>query len=253
MPATTTAKFNDRTITFTEDDHSYVDDQGFTYTSVTTFLHQFFEPFDADAIAARMEAQGRGTAAAIKAEWEANKNQACEFGTRVHETAEAALRGLPPPHSPADDRERNSFRAVWDYSVNNILPHGKVIGPELLVFHPFWKLAGTIDLPVKLPNGDVWILDWKTNKAIDRSGFNGKMARGPISNFPDCNFTKYALQLNVYQQILVNAGYLPRTTTFRRALLWLNPETFGVEFIEVPDMQVEALSCIADSLVAVPF
>jgi hypothetical protein len=252
MPATTTAKFNDTTITFTEEGHTYRDDRGRNYQSVTTLLKNYFPVFDAQAAAARMQDQGRGDAAAFIEQWDAKREASCRYGTRVHETAEAALRGLPPPHRPESEKERSAFRAVWDYCVNSILPHGKVIGPELLVFHPHWLIAGTIDLHVRLPNGEVWLLDWKTNATIDRVGFSGRTGLGPLEHLPDCNFSKYALQLCIYQQILINAGYLPRSTVFRRALLWLDPE-FKVQFIEVPDLAVEALQCIADQTCGVPF
>lgn len=259
MPASSTARHKGITLTFTEADHKYTDDRGVTYTSVTTFLHQFFEPFDPEANAARMEAQGKGVASELIAGWERKRDEACEYGTRVHEVAEAALRGEEPPHQPRDERERLAFASVWSYSKKKILPAGKVIGPELMVFHPYWWLSGTIDLPVKLSSphrstdGTVCILDWKTNGSIDREGFRGKMALDPISHLPDCNFTKYALQLNIYQQILLHGGYLPFGTKFKRGLLWVPPGENRVEYMEVPDLTAEALSCIALNLCAVPF
>ena len=253
MPATSTVTRKGTTLTFTESDHKYEDDRGQTYTSVTTFLHNFFEEFDEQATAARMEAQGKGVAPELIAAWHKNRDEACDYGTRTHETAEAALRGEAPPHQPRDERERLAFRAVWNYCKQKILPRGKVIGPELMVFAEHLGLAGTIDLPVKLPDGTVCLLDWKTNKSIDREGFNGKMALGPISHLPDCNFIKYALQLNIYQQILLHAGYLPWGTNFKRGLLWIVPGEDRVEFIPVPDLTAEALSCICTSFEATPF
>lgn len=252
MPATSTAKFNNLTLTFTEADHKYIDDRGFEYTSVTTFLKRFFEPFNPDAVAARMAEQGKGDADELKAQWKAKGEAACDYGTRVHETAEAALRNEPPPHTPRTEKEKQAFRAVWEYSKKKILPHGKIIGPELMVFNPDWGLAGTIDLPVKLEDGTVMLLDWKTNESIPRTGFNDRKALDPVQHLQDCAWTKYCLQLNVYQQLLVSAGYLPRSTKFRRGILWVN-SAFEIEYMEVPDLTEEALNCVLSSLSPVPF
>ena len=58
--------------------------------------------------------------------------------------------------------------------------------------------------------------------------------------------SKYGLQLSIYQQILVWAGYVPRTTKFERAVLWVKPEESVVEMIQLPDYEKEALSILLD-------
>lgn len=253
MPSTTTTKHKGVTLTFTEADHKYVDDRGQTYTSVTTLLHKFFEPFDEAATAARMEAQGKGVASELIEVWHKNRDDACDYGTRVHQTAEARLLGQPRPHEPRDARELLAFSSVEDFCTRMIIPKCKVIKPESVLFVPEWGISGTADLCAVRHDGVFVIGDWKSNKSIDREGFRGKMALGHISHLPDCNWTKYCLQLNIYQQMLLHGGYVPWGTKFSRVILWIPPGENRVEAMPVPDMAAEALGCIVSTFQPVPF
>lgn len=248
MPATSKVKHNGLTLTFTEADHKYVDSLGMTYTSVTTLLKHYFPQFDAEATAKRMEEEGKGNAMELLAEWDQKREDACDYGTRCHTIAEDALLGRKPSHTPRDDREKESFRLVWEYSKKQILGTLEVIKPELVVFKSGWcsGIAGTIDLPARSEDGTVHLLDWKTNAKLRSEGFQGQTALAPIEHMQDCEMSKYGLQLSIYQQILVWAGYVPRTTKFKRAVLWVKPEESVVEMIQLPDYEKEALSILLD-------
>jgi hypothetical protein len=246
MPATTQTTFKGTTLTFTEDTHTYRDHHGNRYDSVTTVLRHYYPKFDAAATAARMEAEGKGAAADLIAAWDAKRDAACVYGTRVHETAEDALLGRAPRNAPTTDRERTAFRLVWDYARKTILPTLKVIKPELMVFVPKLQIAGTIDLPAKAEDGTVWLLDWKTNERLRSEGFQGQTCLDPIAHLQDCEMVHYALQLSLYQQLLMFGGYLPWTTKFRRAVLWVQPEVEKVEMIELPDMERDVLRLLVD-------
>ena len=254
MPNTTKTTMNGRTLCFEEESHTYTDDRNMQYDSVTTMLGHYGEKFDADAIAQRMEDQGKGKKEELKKEWEKNRDEACRFGTRVHEVAEDCLLGNAPRHKPESEKERIAMKAVWDYCKGEILPCYEIIKPELMVFHPEWHIAGTIDLPVRMDDGTVVILDFKTNTKIDREGFGGRTMKHPVGHLQDCAFSKYCLQLNIYQQILVHGKYVPPSTPFRRALLYVPPMEDRVEWIEVPEMKYEAMAVILDWVFArVPF
>jgi ATP-dependent exoDNAse (exonuclease V) beta subunit len=251
MPSSTSATHNSRTLTFTEAGHTYLDDRGLPYTSVTTLIHRYAQPFDAPAQAARMEAQGKGTAADLLAAWDAKRDASCDYGTRVHETAEAILQGLPPPHAPTSEKESAAFANVWDFINDKILPSFEVVGCEIMVFHPFWLIAGTIDLALRDKDGTIWICDWKTNAEIRAEGFRGQTMLSPVAHLPDCELSKYALQLATYQRILTEAEYLPRDTRFKRVLFHISES--GVEPIYPPDLARDADTILLDTLTGVPF
>lgn len=84
-------------IVFTEDDHRYssvLNGREIEYTSGTTFVHKFFPEFDSTGEILRRKAAKLGkTPAALKAEWDANRDASCIFGTRVHSVCEDVLLG----------------------------------------------------------------------------------------------------------------------------------------------------------------
>ena len=63
-----------------------------TYMSGTTFIHKFFPEFDPTGEILRRKAAKLGkTPDALKAEWDANRDASCMFGTRVHAICEDIL------------------------------------------------------------------------------------------------------------------------------------------------------------------
>ena len=73
-----------------------------------------------------------------------------------------------------------------------------------MIYSEELKLAGTIDLIVyNEEKNHISLIDWKTNKRINKSSFNNqKGTKFPLNNMDDCNFTHYNLQLSMYQYIL---------------------------------------------------
>ena len=82
-------------IVFTENDHRYssvINGKELEYTSGTTFVHKFFPEFDPTGEILRRKAAKLGkTPEALKAEWDANRDASCVFGTRVHSVCEDVL------------------------------------------------------------------------------------------------------------------------------------------------------------------
>ena len=120
----------------------------------------------------------------------------------------------------------NAFRTQLD-----------VLAVEKIVFNPFLPrpIAGTIDLLARSrKNGDILILDWKTNKSIDKENKWNKFGLDPISDVPDLNLYHYGLQLSLYQYLLTLGKYVPAGSKFKRAIIHLT-ET-GHEIIQLPDM-----------------
>ena len=180
---------------------------------------------------------------------EAERDHTCRYGTRCHEIAESVLQGLELPHSPESEKEKAAFASIWDYCSKTILPNAETLECEKMVFAHSWGIAGTVDLLLQRPNGDFWILDWKTNKRIRREGFQGRTAKVPVEHLPDCEMTKYSLQLNLYERILRREDYLPQGAKVDRGLLYVNPDTHeGVKYIEIPLMQSSISLMLIDHL-----
>lgn len=166
-------------------------------TSVTTWVGQFFDKFDAKAIAKRLSyspkyrALGMGMRAIMK-EWK----ELAEHGTKIHDQIENSF------NTGCDIDRQASAAVTWvihelDYDYRQ---------PEVKVYDDELGLAGMIDLLVTHEDHTVTLVDWKTNKQLRDVGYNNKKAKDPIVHLQDCNIDKYKLQLSTYSYILKRKG-----------------------------------------------
>ena len=230
-------------IVFTENDHRYssvINGKELEYTSGTTFVHKFFPEFDPTGEILRRKAAKLGkTPEALKAEWDANRDASCVFGTKCHSVCEDILLGRTCRVQAENEKEKlvfengrkvaEKFRAGLD-----------ILGVEKIVFNPYLPrpIAGTIDLLARSrKNGDILVLDWKTNKQIDKENKWNKYGLDPIKHVPDTALGHYECQLSLYQYLLVLGKYFPPETKFKRAIIHLT-ET-GYEIIQLPDRTSE--------------
>lgn len=230
-------------VEFNEATHIYkslIDGRELQYTSGTTFLGQFYPKFDPDgSITARCAKREGLTVEELKAKWKAKGENSCRLGTRTHEICEDIELGRKLRNEPEDEIERQRFDNAIKMAtkVKNQLD---IIGVEKIVFSPklATPIAGTIDLLGRSKkNGNYIILDWKTNKKIEKYNTFDKYCLDPIGHIPAINYHEYALQLNLYQFLLKYEGYVPKNATFRRFLCHITEA--NSELIELPDYQDE--------------
>ena len=184
-----------------------------TLTSVTTFIGKFFEPFDAKGIARKLarfpinKERKHGVRYFLK-DWK----EAAEHGTRTHEMLELAIdpAATEEPISK-ENRDWNKFKQGMDwweeYNKNTDVENSMC---ELRIYNEELLLAGTIDLMVVHKDMSISLIDWKTNKAIKKTGYHHKRAFVPIEDLHDCNYNKYTLQLSLYAYMMERAGYTIR-------------------------------------------
>ncbi len=233
-------------IYFEEESHSYfLEDKSVDFTSVTTFIHQFFPEFDAPMVARRMvmrEIRDGGMAVEesviearvdeLLAKWDKKRDDACDFGTRVHENCEALLLNKDELHTPKDTREEKVM-SLAKLEVQKLQNKLHFYASEAIIFSPSLALSGTIDLLMwDEQRGEVVILDWKTNSQIKLEN-RWQSGLSPISHLEDTNYNHYALQMSVYQFLLLHEGYFPPNTKFSRKLIHLHADS-GVTYHEVP-------------------
>ena len=200
----------DALIEFEVGPHKYTCKGEANYMSVTTWNHTHFQPFDADAIIAKMKLTNPlckyygQTPEQIKAGWDKGRDEAAAAGTDMHAAIEQYWLGAlqNPPH----DQPQNG--GAWGVSPHfgafvNEHPHLKPYRTEWMIFDEDVRLAGSIDFVTENPDGSLTIYDWKRCKEIKKNNGFGVFARTEcISHFPDTNYWHYALQLNTYKAIL---------------------------------------------------
>lgn len=240
MPGTSRAK-NPRgiTIEFTEETHAYksiIDGQELKYVSGTTFLGKYFPPFDPTGVITARCAKKEGISVEeIKERWAAKGRESTRLGTRLHELCEDIVLGREIRNTAENIVEAKRFengKKIATKLRNSI----DILGVEKIVFsHRLpTPIAGTIDLFGRSrKDGSYLILDWKTNKEIERENKYKKFCLPPIQHIPDTALYHYALQLSLYQFLLKFEGYVEKDAKFKMALLHVTED--NAETIVVPD------------------
>ena len=229
------------TITFDPAAHRYTDSRGRgPYDSVTSIVSALFAPFDpAGQIAASVAHRTGKDPATVQAEWAAKGAAACALGTRAHETAEATVLALPPPHTPTSPRERAAFAAAYSAAAQ-IRSASATVHPETILADPDSLTAGTADiLAVRRRDSTIILGDYKTNEHIGSTSRYNNRALPPYHHLDDCHLTRYSIQLHLYAWIL-RAHYLAPTDALEMILIHLAPDQPEPQWISLQDMSAEA-------------
>ena len=145
------------TITFNAENHTYIDNLGRNYISVTQLLKKYY-PFDEDAIIGKITKMptskyfGR-TKTDILREW----REVSEYGNLVHKSIENHINDNTPIL-----KEDVTYNCVKQFKS---LKFNKCIS-EKIVFSEKYLIAGSCDLIIdQVTHYEIW--DIKTNKALD--------------------------------------------------------------------------------------
>lgn len=169
------------------------------YKSTTSWLKQFFEEFDSDAVIEqyydkwqeRDHTEYAGLSKEeIKQKWEDNRDDAATKGTHMHLQFEMWANDEPVEYV----QELPQFlKWVKDEGI-------KPWRTEITIYSPKYRIVGNVDLIAEDKNGDLIIVDYK--RAEPKETSFGKKCKGPMSKYPHTDATKHALQLEIYKKIL---------------------------------------------------
>jgi hypothetical protein len=210
-------------VTFKAQDHSYksIDpNENIDWISVTTFVNQFKQSFDAPAQAIKSSKNKKSkwynlSVPKILEAWESEGKRATDLGTWYHNEREKDLMAH-------DTIERSGvaipiIKPLYD-GESKISPDQKLVEgiyPEHFVYLKSAGICGQSDR-VEVIKDTVHIVDYKTNKEIKKESFRNyqgisQRMMGPCAHLDDCNFNHYALQLSTYIYIILkhNHGYKP--------------------------------------------
>tara|TARA_Y100000034_G_C6859355_1_gene390901 strand:- start:64 stop:777 length:714 start_codon:yes stop_codon:yes gene_type:complete len=191
-------KLYDSNISLEEKEHIYrlKDDPKFVFTSSTTFLGQFFEPFNQEKIATNLIANVPKYRNMSKDELLDTWKTSAGVGTIVHKELEDKI------ILDKDVIHPKALQGVqW---MDDVLPPWLEVFAEVIIYSKELALAGMIDVLLHDPHTDEYVIvDWKTNKKISKESYKGKKGIHPITkSVDDCNFIKYSLQLSLYKYLL---------------------------------------------------
>jgi hypothetical protein len=229
------------------------------FTSVTTFIHQHFEHFDAKkVIAAMMRNQKKWndpvanakyygkTAEEIEQMWADAGKDASTKGTAMHHQIECFYNTPPALADPHQATTAADIPPEFEYFLNfnqeHVAGETATLRPyrtEWTVFHEEAQIAGSIDMVYShiSDDGSLSIYDWKRCREITKTNRADKFATHPaIEHLPDTNFWHYALQLNTYKYILQTKYDKTITDLY---LIVLHPDAQNYQRVKLPDLQTE--------------
>ena len=194
--------FADPRLRFEEEAHEYyLADRKLINWS--TWIKDYKEPFDRAGQAPRTAAKRGISVEAVLAEWDRSE----WVGTQVHAFIESYYQDAGSAVCEPDDEvllRCQKFQAVRASRLRDFVP----VAQELRIFHEPTGLCGTLDfLGWHEPTEQLYVLDWKTNKAIntDRDPI-WRMLDGPFRDLGDHEHNVYSLQISLYRILLEEAG-----------------------------------------------
>ena len=265
----------DERISFEEESHIYTIDGDSSFTSVTTFLHHHFPPFEKEKTATSLLAETRITNCkilpnkckyrkdAIQHIQEALNISLEEATTRLNDTnsqeykqefdailkqwednshlgtkTHADIEYFYNEEPVENDTSEYSYFLKFNEDFKKEYPQYRPYRTEWTVFYKELKLAGSIDMVYEnMEDGTLMIYDWKRVKSIEYEAYGNVTALSKyLQGVPHTNFWHYSLQLNTYKAIVENQ-YEKKVT--KLVLVRLYPEAPTYELHECADLQTE--------------
>lgn len=163
----------------------------------------------------------------ILRQWNESGNESRNAGTRLHKDIELFYKEGRMPADETLPEWKQFLRFCSDH------PDWICIANECQVHND--NVAGTIDAIFDTPEGVV-IVDWKRSKAIDYSGYG--MGKGIMKHVPDCNYSKYSLQLSLYRQLC----HLEVSNCY---IIQMHPALDSYQKLRTQDFHVEARTLLS--------
>ena len=208
-------------IIFDPTTHTYKTETNEEFTSVTTLISKYKQPFDRNTAAIKASRNRKGKwygmkVADILQVWERESKRSIDLGNWYHDEREKDL--LQCETITVSDRILSIHPCQYDEQGQKTATSQKIgdgVYPEFFLYLPSAGIAGQSD-KITVSGGKVDILDYKTNKEIKTQGFRNhegitqKMLY-PLNHLDDCNLNHYTIQLGIYMYIILkhNPLYTP--------------------------------------------
>ena len=182
------------------------------WTSVTSLVSKFKQPFDAETQAAKSSKNKKSKWYGIPPKeiiriWNNESKRATDLGTFYHNQRESDLMahetmtrdGFEIPIVPPNIQDGIKYAPT-----QKLIPG---VYPEHFVYLKSAGVCGQADY-VEVVDSKVNIMDYKTNKEIRLRGYKNwegiyQTLNSPLSHIEDCHIQHYSLQMSIYMYIIL--------------------------------------------------
>lgn len=229
---------------YIDSNHSYINEKGESYLSVTSLIKKYEPVKDWQEIAEKYAKKHKREVEEVQASWKEEGRKSIEKGIAYHSRMEEEY--VSKGSIDINGKLYKVIPTPTEDGVKFAIPLKLEDGiyPEIIVYSDKYKVSGQADL-VEIRDGVIYMKDYKTSKEIRKEShkhwkYGYEMMLTPLNHIMNCNFYQYALQLNIYMYLL---------KTHNRKLTIGTMEIYHVKddqtiHYEVPNLQKEAKSLL---------
>ena len=232
---------------FFEEDHHYECNGKRVGISVTRLIEEYSNPFDQQAIAEKVALRDNKSVSEVLEEWEYKNKFACEKGSTCHNYSQSLWNKEPYDVSIFDNSieyvsaihkiQRQATNFYHDFK--DKFTH---IQDEQLVGSEEYDICSAIDHLFLDKDGNVWLIDYKTNSIL--KGYNDdeknrrytKKMLIPLQNIKDDSLNHYYLQLSIYKYLIEKYTNIK---IYKTMIVYMSENIEKYELIETPYLMKE--------------
>lgn len=233
--------------TFFEEDHHYECNGKKVGISVTRLIEEYSNPFDQQTIAEKVAIRDNKSVSEVLEEWEYKNRFACDKGSTCHNYSQSLWSKEPYDVSIFDNSieyvsaihkiQRQATNFYHDFK--DKFTH---IQDEQLVGSEEYDICSAIDHLFLDKDGNVWLIDYKTNSIL--KGYNDdeknrrytKKMLIPLQNIKDDSLNHYYLQLSIYKYLIEKYTNIK---IYKTMIVYMSENIENYELIETPYLMKE--------------
>lgn len=210
--------------------------------SVTRFIEQYCNEFDAQAVAEKVAIKQNKTVQEVLDEWDYKNKFACEKGSTCHEYAQTlwSEEEWSPKMFDNSVEYENAICKIFKQADNfyedyqDRLEH---LADEFVVGSPDYDIASAIDhLFINKLTGGLVLVDYKTNSDIHKTEKYAKDMKVPLQHLKDFTLNHYYIQLSIYRYLVEKYTNLKIEEMF---IVYFSENIENYEIIEIPYLKKE--------------
>lgn len=227
---------------FFEEDHHYEYKGKQVGISVTRFIEEYCNEFDADTVAERIATRDGKPIQEVLNEWKVKNQIACEKGSKGHEYAQSLWSGTNTLEEIKSSSEAvkillEPILRQADNFYNDYKDRLEHLYDEYIIGSDEYNIASAIDhIFINKLTGGLVLVDYKTNSDIHKSEKYAKSMKVPLTHLKDFTLNHYYIQLSIYKYLVEKYTNLKFEEMF---IVYFSENIENYEIIEVPYLYKE--------------